>query len=494
MVRKCNNTRQRLSQELLIVIVAALIAAVLIYVLLSTLTQSFLDSRFTTDEYYLAEDAKIIGSLQDYVDQYDVASDDWYLLNQWVTTNPVSYITVYKDGRLAYLSDETSQKERSQLQHETSYEQSVSYNVKFSDGDCDVILFGQYASFYYSVAYFLKIAVPCIFFIAVVLYAVQRKVKYIVELEQDVDVLKNGEYDYQIHIQGRDELTTLAESIDEMRMAYNQKINVINRMYDDNREFVTEISHDMRTPMTPLLVYLGMLRDKRYETEEEHDNYVLKANEKAVQLKHMSDNMFASLLVNQRAEIELAVTNMNEAFYDQMSAVADYLGAEGFSIDAENVRPAGSNVRVNMDFLARIFDNIMSNILKYADQEQPLHIYMDVEPAASGAADAEGGDALEESPEERYVVIRFTNTINELADYSSSTGFGVKNIRKMMEQMNAECVIDQQTDTYAIELRFPVVESEEPEDDESGDTAEQNKENNAAETVEIEGTRSQEIR
>ena len=471
MPEKFKNYRLKLSQELMIVIVAALIAAVFIYLILSGLTESYLNSRFSTEEYYQAEDAKIISSLQDYVKRYNVNSNDGVLLAQWVDSSPVSFITVYKNGDLMYLFDESSQKYRSKRQRETSYEQSISYSVTFNDGECDVILFGKYASGYYNVANLIKTAVPCIFFIGVVLFAVRKKVRYIALLEQDVDLLKSGEYDHHIHIEGRDELATLAESIDEMRQAYNQKIDEINRMSDESREFVTEMSHDMRTPMTPLLVYLGMLRDKRYETEEERENYVLKANEKAVQLKHMSDNMFASLLVNQRAEIELSVTNMNEAFYDQMSAVADYLGAEGFVIDARNVRPAGENVLVNLDFLARIFDNIMSNILKYADQGDPLQIYMNVETVEREEGDEEAPGLKEDLPE-KYVVIRFVNRINELADYSSSTGFGVKNIRKMMEQMNAECVIDQQPEIYTIELRFPVVENEEPEEEDDGATEE----------------------
>ncbi len=176
---------------------------------------------------------------------------------------------------------------------------------------------------------------------------------------------------------------------------------------------------------------------------------MLKANEKAVQLKHMSDNMFASLLVNQKEEIKLTVMTMNVAFYDQMSALADYLGTEGFRIDAGDVTPSDARVRVNLDFMARIFNNIMSNILKYADKEEPIRIVMNAE--------------------EETVIIRFSNAINELADYSSSTGFGVKNIRKMMVQMNAECVVDQQEDSYSIELRFPVVSEEIQEETSDGE-------------------------
>ena len=449
MTGKSKKHRITLSRELLLVIVAATIAAIFIYAGISNLTSRYLDSRFQTTEYYLSEDAKIISSLKDYIKEYRVSSDDWYSLNKWVDANPVSYITIYKDGRLAYLSDLSEQKERSRLEHETSYEQSVAYQVKFEDGECDVIIFGNYASIYYSAANVIKISVPFLFFFFVLLTVIRKKVRYIELLDQDVELLRSGKFDHEIHIQGRDELTTLAQSIDQMRKAYNRKLDEINRLFDDNKEFITEMSHDMRTPMTPLLVYLGMLREKRYESEEEHDNYVLKANEKAVQLKHMSDNMFASLLVNQREEIVMTRMNMNVAFYDQMSALADYLGTEGFRIDARNVVLSDADVVVNLDFLARIFNNIMSNILKYADKEKSIFIVM--------------------KAEEDEVVIRFSNAINELADYSSSTGFGVKNIQKMMEQMNARCSVDQRSDSYSIELRFPVAEGECQEEDADGE-------------------------
>ena len=68
------------------------------------------------------------------------------------------------------------------------------------------------------------------------------------------------------------------------------------------------------------------------------------------------------------------------------------------------------------------------------------------------------------------VVLQFSNIINELADYSSSTGFGVKNIRKMMRQMGAECDIKQVQDNYTTTLKFKIVPPDSPdsEDTEKG--------------------------
>lgn len=467
MGKKVKFRRTTLNRELIFVIVAALITAIFSYVLISRISSRFLDSRFATDEYYLSEDLKMISSLEKYVEEYSVESSDVSKLSRWADANPVSYITIYKDGKLAYLSEHISRKDRFKLENESAYERNVAYQVNFRDGPCDVILFGNYAASYYGAANVIKVAIPFVLFIMILLLVIGRKIRYIVQLEYDVNLIKSGNYDHSVHKEGRDELLALADSIEKMRDAYNQKIDEINHLLEDNREFITEMSHDLRTPMTPLLVYLGMLREKRYENEEERDKYVLKANEKAVQLKHMSDHMFASMLVNQREALELSGMSVNSAFYDQMSALADYLGTEEFRIDAGSVNPSDEVVLVNMESVARIFDNIMSNILKYADKTEPLVIYMNVEPARGEEEKENLPESFREPGEceEKEAVIRFSNKINELADYSSSTGFGVKNIRKMMAQMNGECLIEQKEQTYAIELRFPIEENFRPEAD-----------------------------
>lgn len=432
-----------LGRELLLVVIIAGLLAAFAYTALSSALSGYLDNKFGTESYYRAEDKKVVASLEDYIQQYDVASDDWYMLTKWADRSPVIYVTVYKDGRLRYISGENSQQEISRLRHESSYEQKIAYQVDFKDGSCDVIIYGKYATFYYSLARVIDISVPFLIFILILLYAVKRKLKYINKMAEDVQVLRNGNRDHKLQVAGRDELAVLARSINEMSDAYNKTIDDINRLYDENREIITEMSHDLRTPMTPLLVYLGMLRDGRYADQAEHDEYVLKANQKAAQLKNMSDSMFDYFRLTHDTSVSTDKCSMTMAFYDQMSALADYLTTSGMHIDA-GVDARDVYVMVNMDYLSRIFNNIASNIVKYADHNETVQLRMFVD--------------------DDKVVLRFSNIINELADYSSSTGFGVKNIKKMMAQMGAECVIRQVQDNYTTVLKFDIVPPDEEDE------------------------------
>ena len=86
--------------------------------------------------------------------------------------------------------------------------------------------------------------------------------------------------------------------------------------------------------------------------------------------------------------------------------------------------------------MIRIFDNLVSNILKYADCSNAVIVNL--------------------FNENDKVILHVSNRINELADYSTSTGFGVKNIKKMMQQMSSECIIHQKDDRYDTFLLFRV--------------------------------------
>ncbi|MDD6255701.1 MAG: HAMP domain-containing sensor histidine kinase [Eubacteriales bacterium] len=441
--------QRTLGLELLIVVLAAAVIAAFLYVALSSALSSYLDSTYGSENYYRAEDKKVIQSLEDYIDQYGVSSDDWYMLTKWADRSPVIYVTVYKDGKLKFISGENSRQELSGLSRESSYEKTIAYSVDFKDGACDVIIYGKYSTFYYSLAKVIEISVPFIIFIIIVLYSVKSKIKYINRMAADVKELGAGKRDKRVRIEGNDELALLARSINELNAAYNDKIDYINNMYAENKEILTEMSHDVRTPMTPLLVYLGMLRDKRYTDMSEHDEYVRKANEKAIQLKQMSDGMFSYFTMAHDDSAKTVKYSMNMAFYDQMSALADYLTTSGMHIDAK-IQAEDVFVMINTDFVSRIFNNIASNIVKYADHGEVIQLRMFVDYD--------------------MVVLQFSNIINELADYSSSTGFGVKNIRKMMRQMGAECDIKQVQDNYTTTLKFKIVPPDSPdsEDTEKG--------------------------
>ena len=437
-----------LATEMALVSAFALAAAIVFYIILSITADAALNKIFDTEQFYRKCDQKTIESLEKYVRENDIKSDDWYMLNRWVKDGNAITLTVYKDNVLVYDSqmqssysedtetdEDSSSSVSSAVMIENDYAMQTSYKIDFADGEADVTIYGFYSTNYYRIAYVLEFIFPCLLFIFIILAAVQKKMKYLIQLSEEVHLMEVGDLDQHITVRGNDEIALLASSVDSLRRSFIQKLARIMQLQDESKALVTEMSHDLRTPMTPLMIYLGMLREHRYESDEERESYIEKSYEKASQLKHMSDNMFSYFIMDKNADISLETVSMYDAFYDQLSSMKGYLTIEGYEIQI-NMDMVDVNIKINGEFMIRIFDNLVSNILKYADRSNAVIINL--------------------FNENDKVILHVSNRINELADHSTSTGFGVKNIKKMMQQMSSECIIHQKDDRYDTFLLFRV--------------------------------------
>lgn len=90
-----------------------------------------------------------------------------------------------------------------------------------------------------------------------------------------------------------------------MRIAFQSLLNQEMEMMKENQRIVTEMSHDIRTPVTAIMLYSEILQKEQYKTEEQRKEYVKKINKKAYRLKQLVDHLFEYALVAGDEEIEL---------------------------------------------------------------------------------------------------------------------------------------------------------------------------------------------
>lgn len=448
-------TFRSLKMELGVALVISFLISIAFYLVLSTLINVFMQNHFGSEEFYRKNNKDLANRFSTFIEQKSIRSDDWYSLRRWAESNDVYQLTIYHDRAMIFRYDKNNK--NANYQREASIN-SINlenapktlysdvneigeqvYEITFADYKCDVTFIGNYADNYYLISKIISLMLPMILFNLILLYAVNRKLHYMRELSQQIKALTQGDFTSSIRLKGNDDLTAMAMDIDALRLSFVQKLKQSIQMQEERRDIITAMSHDMRTPMTPLLVYLQMLDEHKYTDEVQHNQYVSKSLEKALQLKTLSDNMFSYLLLDKDSDIEMVTISMKEAFYDQLSGMFDYLGENGFTIDAD-IDMQDVFIRVNMDYMYRIFDNLVSNIQKYADPEQYLTVKLYCEYGK--------------------VVLHLRNSINYLADYSASTGFGVKNIKKMTSNMSAEFIEAKKSDRYDTIILFEIVEAE----------------------------------
>lgn len=185
------------------------------------------------------------------------------------------------------------------------------------------------------------------------------RVSYISDIRIAVAQIAKGDMTYRVPYRYRNELRGLAEDI-------NQMANTLESEEQKKNEFLTNISHDIRTPLTTLLGYMEMIREGKYDTEEELNTYMDIMERKGTFLASMLEDFFQySKLAsgdikinNERFELNELLRQLYEDEEDEFTKNTLTLELE---LHKEPIYCCGDT-----ELLARVVNNLLINALKYS--------------------------------------------------------------------------------------------------------------------------------
>ncbi|MGN0706458.1 MAG: histidine kinase dimerization/phospho-acceptor domain-containing protein [Faecalibacterium sp.] len=379
-------------------------------------------------------------TFQKYITARNISSTDAGALTRWVEKHRFTLLEVYRDGTLIYTSvsrgDWEMRKGDNQQPH---FQRLPYYSVEFADGPAQVMFYCNASALYYAWGSGIFLVVCVALFLALFLMGCRRIVRYLSLLISEIQAMEGGDLEHPITMQGQNELTVLAQCLDSMRLTLRRQQQQEAEAEAQMKTLITEMSHDLRTPLTTMLLYTEILRKHTYETDAQRDGYLAVLDTKAHQLKQLSDNLFEYALVTRDTAVALdAPAHFSQIFEEPLAELVDTLQQRGFSCVLE----LGSEDRllqVNALYIRRILDNIGSNLLKYADPSQPILVrYL---------------------RENERVGLCFENRTLPCRTEKKSAHVGLVSIQTMMEKMHAESHVEQKPNTFCITLLFPVRQS-----------------------------------
>ena len=267
-----------------------------------------------------------------------------------------------------------------------------------------------------------------VFFLAFYLL-LKRKLDYIRGIESGISILEGGDLRYRIAVQGRDELGRLAQSVNCMSEALIERIGAEQRALISGREIIGDLSHDIRTPLTILSGYVPLLLESEPLTAQQRE-YLELVRKKTEQMSSRVDELldYAVIYSGQREleKVELA----GRTLLDQLAEELTPLGAVIF-----DKTPAGIWIEADPALLDRVFDNVLSNLHKYADLEQEVHLTCKID----------NGDLL----------LEIVNTVLSSAP-ADGKSLGLKITSYIMERHGGSLTTLQKGTCFTTALRFPV--------------------------------------
>ena len=446
--------RQSLVAKMLHLQVASARVCILLYFALLFATRAGLSYYNNHSDIQQRSIARQVERFQKYVTAQEISAKDTRAIDDWVGQQSFLLMNIYRGHRMLYSNFSFSfgdgpDEERepgsnfsfsfgdgSDEERESGESWQVFYPVQFSDGPAQVQLFCNVVLNWW-VLFSKLLIVFCVgVFLVVFWFACRRIVKYIIQLSEEIQAMEGGDLDHPITIRGEDELTTLARCLDSMRVTLRQQQEEEAKASAKVKNLITEMSHDLRTPLTTLLLYTEIVRSRKYENDAQKDDYLNKIDTKARQLKQLSDNLFEYALVTRDTVVTLdPPAYFSRIFEEPLAEMVDALQQRGFAC-ALDLGSEDLMLTVKMQYIRRVFDNITSNAIKYADPGREISVTF--------------------RKEEKWVGLRFANHVLPGQHREESTQVGLTSIETMMEKMNAVCRVEQGTERFAITLLFPI--------------------------------------
>jgi signal transduction histidine kinase len=316
-----------------------------------------------------------------------------------------------------------------------------SYPIVASDGVLLASMVDYTEYLYYDLTNILAIVLGFIGFLLVMWIYFFELTRRITRLGKEVTAVADGDMTRTITAEGEDEITRLCTDVEYMRSSMLENIEKERAALEANRELITAMSHDIRTPLTVLLGYIDIM--KLNTPEGDMQQYIEASERTALRLKKMSDDMFSYFLVY-GGGIEVSVLECDaRTLVDQMlSGHVFLLREQGYTIDfnfehEDNDFLSDVTVVTDPPQLMRIVDNIFSNVMKYADREHPVSVFV--------------GAAVDE------MTIKVTNRVRPNPDEAQKNGIGLRSCMKLASAMDVRFSSEEEDGTYSSVMFVPII-------------------------------------
>ena len=246
--------------------------------------------------------------------------------------------------------------------------------------------------------------------------------------------IKEGNLDFTIEADSNDEIGELCKSFEEMRQRLKDNTEEKMDSEKENKTLISNIAHDLKTPITAVKGYAEGLMDGVADTPEKRDKYIRtiynKANEMDTLINELT--LYAKIDTN-RIPYNFAKINVGEYFNDCIEEIGLDLEAKNIGLAYFNYADENTVIIADPEQLKRVVNNIIGNSVKYLDKQKgfinvrikDVGDFIQVEIEDNGR-----GIAARDLP---YIFDRFYRADSSRNSATGGSGIGLSIVKKIVE-------------------------------------------------------------
>lgn len=256
----------------------------------------------------------------------------------------------------------------------------------------------------------------------------------LVKLKKATQNIKEGNLDFVLDVEGKDEFSELCQDFEEMRRRLKESTEEKSLIEKENRELISNISHDLKTPITAVKGYVEGIMDGVADTPEKMDRYVRTIYNKTNEMDHLINELtFYSKIDTNRIPYTFSKLNVEDYFEDCSEEVGLELETRGIELVYANYVEKDVMVIADGEQIRRVIHNIISNAIKYMDKPKGIiqirikdvgdFIQIEIEDNGKGIGP-------KDLP---YIFDRFYRTDVSRNSSKGGSGIGLSIVKKILE-------------------------------------------------------------
>lgn len=225
----------------------------------------------------------------------------------------------------------------------------------------------------------LPFIIGIIVFFVLFYYLTKRKMRVIEDVAGGVVEISKGNLQYRLPERSKDELGILATYINRMAEELKQQIERERMAEKTKNELITNVSHDLRTPLTLIMGYLRALKDQKFENEEQANDYLNIAYDKSEKLKSLLEDLFEYTKLNNAGIVikkeNVSINELLEQLLEEYVPICEEyrLGLK------RDIPTEKALVHIDPDQMVRVFENLLNNAISYSIRPSLIRVQMKVQ-------------------------------------------------------------------------------------------------------------------
>ncbi len=256
----------------------------------------------------------------------------------------------------------------------------------------------------------------------------------LLKLKKATRSIKEGNLDFVLDVEGNDEFAELFQDFEDMRIRLKESAEEKILMDKENKELISNISHDLKTPITAVKGYVEGIMDGVADTPEKMDRYVKTIYNKTNEMDHLINELtFYSKIDTNRIPYTFSKLNVEDYFGDCVEEVGLELETRGIELVYANYVEGDVQVIADGEQIRRVIHNIIGNAIKYMDKPKGIiqirvkdvgdFIQVEIEDNGKGIG----------AKDIAYIFDRFYRTDVSRNSSKGGSGIGLSIVKKIME-------------------------------------------------------------